>query len=208
MNDCPNGEVRDLLPDLLHGRLDGAGRAAVEEHVASCADCQAELALLTDMRSTLRRASAIDTRRIAAAIGAAPAAPTPLHRTPVRQGWGGWRAAAAIAAIAVGGSAVAIARHEPATLAPTVAVAPRVAADTPFVPPVQETTTVATATRAPSGARATRQLAVSGEVSDLSDRELAALLGDLESLEVLPSADVDAGPLVPVSGSGDAGAVL
>ena len=26
MNDCPNGEMRDLLPDLLSNRLDAARR--------------------------------------------------------------------------------------------------------------------------------------------------------------------------------------
>ena len=32
MTDCPNAEIRDLLPDLVHGRLDAAARADVERH--------------------------------------------------------------------------------------------------------------------------------------------------------------------------------
>jgi anti-sigma factor RsiW len=220
MNDCPNGEMRDRLPELLHGQLQGAERAAMEEHVASCADCQAELALLAGMRGALSRAPAANVADILFAIGKPPIAPahapsapaqaTPLHRTRTRDGWGGWRAAAAIAAITVGGAAVAVARHEPAVVgAPRVAIAPRVAVDSPLVARTPETTTVATTTRAPqAGPRATRQLAVSGDVSDLSDRELAALLGELESLEVLPSADVEAGVLVPANGSGESEGVL
>ena len=36
MNDCPNAEIRDRLPDLLHDRLDPSARAAVTAHVATC----------------------------------------------------------------------------------------------------------------------------------------------------------------------------
>ena len=42
MNDCPNAEMRDLLPDLLHERLDASPRAVVSAHVGACEDCRAE----------------------------------------------------------------------------------------------------------------------------------------------------------------------
>ena len=100
MTDCPNGEVRDLLPDLLHDRLAPAVRREVEAHVRDCADCQAELALLRAMRSSLRRAPAVDVAAIAAAI--------PPYRAAARRTWGGWRAAAAIAMLAAGGTSVAV----------------------------------------------------------------------------------------------------
>jgi hypothetical protein len=38
--------VRDAQPDLLHGRLAGGARARAERHVAGCAACADELALL------------------------------------------------------------------------------------------------------------------------------------------------------------------
>jgi predicted anti-sigma-YlaC factor YlaD len=46
VTDCTNAELRDLLPDVLHGSLTAADRARVEAHVAACSDCRAELALL------------------------------------------------------------------------------------------------------------------------------------------------------------------
>jgi hypothetical protein len=71
MNDCPRAEIRDLLPDLVHGHLDPELRADVERHVAGCADCAAEVALLRQMRAALdREIPAIDTARIAAAVNA------------------------------------------------------------------------------------------------------------------------------------------
>jgi anti-sigma factor RsiW len=68
MSDCPNGDVRDLLPDYLHDRLTLADRRAVDVHLAACAACRDELALLRDLRGTMRRAPAVDVDAIAAAI--------------------------------------------------------------------------------------------------------------------------------------------
>ena len=50
MRDCPNAEMRDLLPDLLHGRVSPEQRAVIEGHLAGCDACRAELALLTRVR--------------------------------------------------------------------------------------------------------------------------------------------------------------
>lgn len=36
MTDCPRADMRDLLPDLMHGALDAAARAEVERHVMTC----------------------------------------------------------------------------------------------------------------------------------------------------------------------------
>jgi anti-sigma factor RsiW len=95
MIDCPNGDVRDLLPDYLHDRLGSTARASVERHLAGCAACRDELGLLRDLRGTLQRAPRIDVAAVAAAI--------PAYRPAARKSRaGGWRIAAAIAAIAVG----------------------------------------------------------------------------------------------------------
>ena len=55
MSDCPNAEIRDLLPDLLHDRLDAPTRARVLAHVDGCADCRSELELLRSLRGSLER---------------------------------------------------------------------------------------------------------------------------------------------------------
>jgi anti-sigma factor RsiW len=105
MNDCPNAEMRDLLCDVVHRTLAEADCRRVEEHIATCADCQAELALLHRAREVLtRQAPAIDTARIAAAIP---------QRAPARAfRFSTWRVAASIAVIAVGAASLSVARQQ------------------------------------------------------------------------------------------------
>lgn len=124
MTDCPNGDIRDLLPDLLHGRLDAAARAAVETHLRTCEDCRDEVELLRSMQGALRRAPAVDVDAIVAQI--------PPYRPPARhhstKSWGGWRIAAAITLLAAGGTSVVVARtgdRKPATVRSAAVSAPR-----------------------------------------------------------------------------------
>jgi predicted anti-sigma-YlaC factor YlaD len=51
--DCHNSEVRDLLPDLLHGSLSSDDRQRVEVHLNECADCRDELDLLSRIFAAL-----------------------------------------------------------------------------------------------------------------------------------------------------------
>lgn len=191
MTECPNGEMRDRLPDLLHDRLSGAERVAVEAHVASCAECRAELALLGRLRASMRRAPAVD---VGAVVGALPA-----YRAPARRGTvGGWRAAAAIAALTVGGGTLLVARQQAGRSAAPVVVSrqPSVVERPAPVTEVAPAQRPAAAQGAPGAQRVAQsasrhELAVGGAVTDLSDRELAAVLDDLESLDALPSASVD-----------------
>ena len=74
MNDCPNAEIRDRLPDLLHEHLDAGARAQVMAHVERCADCRAELALLREARSLLATAPLVDVGRIVRALPSPAAA--------------------------------------------------------------------------------------------------------------------------------------
>lgn len=194
MTDCPNGEMRDLLPDLLHDRLVPAERAAVESHLASCAECRAELALLSELRGTLRGAPAVD---VAAIVRALPAPATRAWR-PRHQ----WRIAAAIATLAIGGGSIAVVRHE--RVWRTVPVEVASSAPAAAIPVVTERSVDSVPATEPSRvAQATprRELAVAGAVSDLSDRELAALLSDLESIQALPpvTGDVENTSLAPAT---------
>jgi anti-sigma factor RsiW len=106
MTDCPNGDIRDLLPDLLHGRLGAVERAEVEAHLRECGDCRDELELLRSMRSALRRAPAVNVDRVVAEI---PPYRAPVHQRPTRA-WSGWRIAAAVMLLAAGGTSVVVAR--------------------------------------------------------------------------------------------------
>jgi anti-sigma factor RsiW len=207
MTDCPNGDIRDLLPDLLSDRLDAAERAEVEAHLRGCVDCQAELELLRSMRSALRRAPAVDVDGIAAGI--------PPYRTPPRmvtsRSWGGWRIAAAVTLLAAGGTSVVVARHgtqvgsDSARVigATGVDAAPGyVRVDVPFV-----NAAPSTGEPANEAAVAPRELALAGgTIGDLDDSELSALIDDIGTLDAMTPADVDnaavAGPIAPISPSG------
>ena len=192
MIDCPNGDVRDVLPDYVNDRLGVPMRAEVERHLASCAACRDEVTLLGDVRATMRRAPGVNVDVIAAAI--------PTYRAPVKQGWAtGWRTAAAIAAVAIGGASLALLRDDaPAdrdrrTL--SIAQAP--------VPSVDSTAaaTAPSGAQAPNGGVSTNpppapppsgELALAGaSIGDLSDGELSALVDDLESFDAVPSAEVE-----------------
>ena len=209
MNDCPNADVRDMLPDLVNERLDAGARAMVEGHVLTCADCAVELTLLRNLRAA-RRTPRVDTAAIAAALPSYPAAP--------RRSWVGWRAAAAIAVLLGGASTIAVLRHSapsavvsnvassagalPATSgvvptppAPSVVTPRHVAASAPVVEPVQKP-----ALPARADVRAVRELAMGGgALGDLDDRELSTLLKDIESLDAVPSVEVDNTPVSPIA---------
>lgn len=68
MGDCANVKIRDLLPELLHDRLPAAERREVRAHVDQCADCRAELALLTRARALVTVPVSFNPARIAAAV--------------------------------------------------------------------------------------------------------------------------------------------
>lgn len=101
MSDCPNVEMREALPELLHGRLDATHAARVREHVALCVDCAAELELL----GRARRAYEASARPVdvAAIVRALPAPPSVRVRQPRRTySLGMLQLAAAIVLLLVG----------------------------------------------------------------------------------------------------------
>ena len=113
MSDCPNADIRDLLPDLLHDRLDARTRARVVAHVDGCEDCRSELELLRSLRNSLDRATPrVDVNRIVAAL------PTPASVRPAqrRRVWGArilsdWRIAATVTFIAASGTSLVVMRN-------------------------------------------------------------------------------------------------
>lgn len=46
MHECDTGEIRDVLPEYVHGQHDAVTRARVEAHLAACLVCAEELAFL------------------------------------------------------------------------------------------------------------------------------------------------------------------
>jgi anti-sigma factor RsiW len=202
MSECTNGELRDLLPELMHGTLDAEMRGAVEAHVASCAECAEELALLRSLRVALEPAPRVDVQRIAAAVNARTMHGA-AHRARPRSAWRLAIAAAALVAVSGIGYAV-VARHAGA---PSVAVAPAPAVPAsartpaPIVAPPQGApprVAVAPSHAVPSTARAIGDddagADVIGNLADLSDADVRALSASLDKMSAVP--DADPGPVV------------
>ncbi len=178
MTDCSDGAVRDLLPDLVHDRLEPDVRRRVDAHVLGCSDCQQEVELLVALRKSLRRGPVMDVGAIASAI--------PAYRAS-RRSWGGWRAAAAVVLLAVGGTSVAVLQRERDT--------GRDSAISTVVPVVRGAAPMAQATPAPLPLaidEPSRELVIGNPaIDELDDRELSTLLAGLETIEALPSPDED-----------------
>ena len=192
MSECTNGEMRDLLPELVNGRLDEDLQLAVEAHVAGCAECAAEVTLLRSLRSELMSAPAIDTQRIAAAVLAQTAASP--RRGPARRGTP-WRIAIAAAALvavgAIGYAVVTRGRAAPVSVAP----APRTA---PAPTPPQQV-----AVAAPGAGPTGESGGVLDNLSDLSDDDVRTLTASLDGMSAVP--DVEPAPEVdPLGASLDA----
>jgi anti-sigma factor RsiW len=181
MTDCPNGEIRDQLPDYVHGRLDAGERARVAAHVATCAACAAEVALLeTTRRLQTAAAPRIDTARIARAL---PSPPVRVARRRASSRLASWRIAAAIATVAIGGASIAVIRGI------TTPAGDR-------MPSAQPVAVVAPAEPTESSVA----LPDAGHLSDLSDDDVESLLNDIEHFDGVPDADPQ--PAVPTLHSG------
>jgi len=194
MIDCPNGDVRDALPEYLNDGLDAARRREVESHLAACDACRDELSLLRDLRVTMRRAPVVDAAAIAAAV--------PAYRVPARRPCAtNWRLAAAVVAIAVGGTSIALLRQRPpersADLTPYVRTVPAPPRDSATSVASQPTDVIpapelSTPRPEPIAIAASRELAIAGgSISDLSDGELSALVEQIESLDGVTSAELE-----------------
>ena len=186
MTDCPNAEMRDQLPDLLHGRLDDTARAVVLAHVGDCIDCQAEMELLKGLRGTMTYALNVNVARVSLAVieqtraSALPRIQTSVAAHSGRRRWASWRIAAAIAVLAVGGGAVAsMYKGDQIT-------------------PLGDSTAVAQVVADPALQMA--ELSPAVEAEQPSEGELRTLLDDLQEMDALPALEPEAVavPVAPV----------
>jgi anti-sigma factor RsiW len=182
MTECTNLEMRDLLPDYARGALTGPPVMAVEQHLASCASCRAELAVVRSALAALGNAPRVDTARIVAAVGQSRRT---RHRVTRRV----WLAAASIVAIA--GAAVlarSVARDPGSAGLPPVVIA---VSDSPAATPV--TPTPSEPVRA---APHPTEIVVGGGVADLADADLESLLGMLDDLDAQIDVEPSALPVL------------
>ena len=194
MTDCPRAEIRDQLPDWVHGSLSASAASAVAAHLASCPSCTAEVSLLRSVRSVLGTDPHLDLDRMAAAVTAR----TLGHATrdERRRRWrvpvfGGLAVAASIlvGVLLVQRDADPEARMAPVAVSDT-ADAPRSGVPDDSVPPGSpasaERGTRDEPTVSPTLRLAESELSVGGALADLGDDQLEALLRRLEAIDGLP----------------------
>lgn len=216
MSECTNGEMRDLLPELVSGRVGAEMQLAVEAHVAECEECAEELELLRALRPALMRGPAIDAAKIAAAVRAqVPASSQPVRGRAAPM-WSLRIAAAAILAVgaigivyALGGRSaapeVAVTQVPSAQMpdlpvpdsprtAPAPAAAPKTPASraTPAPAPVQQVAVApphAASPGTPSVPTTVASVGVLDNLSDLSDDDVRTLTASLNGMSAVPSAE-------------------
>ena len=186
MRDCPNVEMRELLPDLMSGRISASDRGRVEAHLATCAECRAELALLESVRASAKT-PAIDVDAIARKVVVASSAGASARRaTATRLRY--WRIAAAFMGLTVAGlTARKLADSEHPTSYATRDTNPP--AHSSVKPPQHPATAGAASIDVPADTR------------DLSTEELQQLLNSLQNMDAVP--ETEPAPLVtPPEGGG------
>lgn len=186
MTDCSNVEMREQLPDLVSGLLSRVEADRVEQHVSSCAECSDELMILRTVYAVRPASRQVDVAAIVAAL------PKPAGRARKYSNWQRWRAAAAIATIAIGGMSWQVARHGGLSLkgdTPLSDSAAMLAAGDSNAPRI-DTGLMA------SNIDDARQVAVSfGGLGDYTDEELEQILDRIEKWDGATSTE----PLHPAS---------
>ena len=199
MNNCTEIEIQEMLPDVLHGSLDGRERARLEAHLLTCESCRGDLDVLRAVKSAAIFAPAIDVDRVVRQIPPygtiLPGVEKPAQRRVVQ-----WLVAAAVVVGIVGGSLVVSKQFR--TGQPPVAVivpesigiakAPKVERN-PLPVPSPQVTEVSATSRP-------QALALSTDVDNLSDGNLVQLMNEMDKFDALPAAEPE--PVISVD-SGD-----
>lgn len=174
MTECFSPEVRDFLPDLVHGRLGDVDAATLAAHVEACDACAREVALLREVRQSAPIAPSMNIDSIVAQLPVAA-----LHTNvvaPSRAGLmrGGsviWKVLAAVVVVLTGG-----------VVANRVGVQPdAVAGSAPVV--VGAPTVQAIAAPVINGS----SLSLVAGVADLTDAQIETLLAALDDVDAIPS---------------------
>jgi Putative zinc-finger len=200
MNECTEIDIKEMLPDLLHGKLDADARAQVEAHVASCEACTEELEVLRTVKSAAVFIPAIDVDRVVRQIPPYRAI-VPAAQAPARSRLVSWLVAASLVVVVLGGGSLLMIQNKP-TFGPVAKVdhsslpggassqTEKPSAVAPIVTP--EGTSISTKPT-------THALALATGVDALSDNNLRQLMNDMNSFDALPA--TEPGPVISVDTS-------
>jgi hypothetical protein len=195
MNECTGPELREMLPDLLHGKLDADARERVEAHIASCAECTEALEVLRTVKSAAVFIPAIDVEHVVRQIPPYRAI-VPAAEAPARSRVVSWLVAASLAVVVLGGGSLLMVQKAPG-------YTPVASGDRSTLPGggVTQTDTprnIANVTpnaTAPVEA-APHAFALATSVDVLSDNNLRQLMTDMDSFDALPA--TEPGPAISV----------
>jgi anti-sigma factor RsiW len=178
-------ETREMLPDLLHGKLDTSARARVEKHVAGCEECREELEVLRTVKAAAIFAPTIDVNRVVGHI-APYARIAPEVEAPARSRVVSWLVAASfLVVIAGGGSLLVVQQKDSVAPYATATTSPRAnVVSTPVRVPSAGENDVASVERP-----VVHTLALASGVETLSDNDLRQLMTDMDSFDALPNAE-------------------
>lgn len=191
MNNCVNVEVRDALPDFVNHRLSELDAVTMREHIESCADCQAEVAILREVRASARLAPAMDVNRIASALPAYRAPMPDVSRVGSRRLWA---IVATAAIVAVGGWGVTRqsvsddSSPSVAVVAPSTTSIPAASTSSELPAPVIPSGSAAKPVEKPAEVQVA-SLSLVGATDDLSDADLETLVSALDGIDAMPSAE-------------------
>jgi anti-sigma factor RsiW len=195
MNSCMEIETREMLPDLLHGKLDASTRARVEKHVAGCEECREELEVLRTVKAAAIFAPTIDVNRVVGHI-APYARIVPEVEAPARSRVVSWLVAASFLVVIAGGGSLLMVQQKD-SVTPYATVTPSHSVEvvpTPVRVPASGVNDVATIDQP-----VVHALALATGVETLSDNDLRQLMTDMDSFDVLPASEPE--PVMNVDNS-------
>lgn len=185
MNSCMEIETREMLPDLLHGKLDASARARVEKHVAGCEECREELEVLRTVKAAAIFAPTIDVNRVVGHI-APYTRIAPEVEAPARSRVVSWLVAASFLVVIAGGGSLLVVQQKD-SIAPYATVTPSQPVD---VVPTRVTVPSAGVNDVASIERpVVHALALGAGVETLSDSDLRQLMTDMDSFDALPASE-------------------
>jgi anti-sigma factor RsiW len=159
MNECMEREIREMLPDVLHGTLVPSEQARIEKHLARCDQCRHELEVLRVVHGAAVFAPSIDVERVVRQIPPHGIIAPVVERPAPSRRMVGWLVAASVAFVVAGGGSVFM-RQADRVEAPPTAVVPRV-----------------------------QGLALASGVEGLSDGGLVQLMNEMSDFDALPAAE-------------------
>ncbi|MDQ6768411.1 MAG: zf-HC2 domain-containing protein [Gemmatimonadota bacterium] len=192
MNNCIERDIQEMLPDLLHRRLDATARSRVEAHLTTCAACAEDLEVLRTVQAATVFIPAIDVNRV---VGQIPpySSIVPVAQAPARSRAVSWLVAASLAVVVLGGGSLLM-------IQPRRSVAPVASVDRTLPPIGASSQSGSTGVIAPvAAATPTHSLAMATGVDGLSDTNLRQLMNDMNGFDALPAAEPE--PVISVDNS-------